>query len=130
MTPSPPRVGLLNNNNEPLGSGTGLSLSLHTTPQESLVHSKIVEYHEPKKCGEKTKTILKEFFVAGDVEDAVLSIDELVGLGDDEGHVVRGAAVVEAGVLLVMEMKELQVIQFQTLMAHCLVMNALDGRNE
>ena len=53
-------------------------------------------------CAKKTKNILKEYFVGGDVDEAVLSIHEMVEVGKD-GSVERGAKVVEAGTLLVMD---------------------------
>jgi hypothetical protein len=72
---------------------------------------KIAEYLDPKQVGEKTKTLLKEYFVSGDTADAVLSFDDLIGKSHN-GDVIRGGAVVEAGILLVMEMKEEDVKKF------------------
>ena len=60
---------------------------------------------------DKTKSILKEYFVGGDTADAILSLDELVGVGSNFA-VDRGTAVIEAGVLLVLEMKDAEVTQF------------------
>lgn len=68
-----------------------------------------------EQCATKTKTLLKEYFVGGDTDDAVLSVDELVNVGLD-GSVDRGAKVIESGTLLVMEMKELEVTKFITIM--------------
>jgi hypothetical protein len=77
------------------------------------------EYLDPKECGGKTKNVFKEFFVGGDIDDAVLSLHELVGIGS-EGHVERGAAVVEAAVLTVMEMKESDVDKMIQVFGRCL----------
>ena len=57
----------------------------------------------------KAKTMLKEYFVSGDLAEAVLTIDEIVGSGRDDGSVERGAKVVEACVLLVLEGKMVDV---------------------
>jgi hypothetical protein len=83
---------------------------------------KIVEYPEPEECKEKMKNLLKEYFVCGDTKDAILSVDELVGAGsdnEDHGSVERGAAVIEAGVLLVMEMKQQEVQKFLAVVKRC-----------
>jgi hypothetical protein len=88
----------------------------HATP-------KIVEYPEPHECKEKSKTLLKEYFVGGDAEEAIRCIDELVGAGTDtEDHtsVDRGTAVIETWVLLVMEMKQQEVQKFLAVMKRCL----------
>ena len=102
--------------------------SLNRSPSETLIDFKIVEYLEPGECGEKMKATLKELFVGGDFHDAVQSVEELVGLFD-EGDVARGSAVVEAGVLLVMEMKEKEVATFQTLIEKCLEEDNLPRRS-
>jgi hypothetical protein len=65
---------------------------------------KATDFKSPDECGDKAKTILKEYFVGGDTDDAILSFDELIGAGKD-GSVDRGAKMVESGVLLVLEMK-------------------------
>lgn len=88
----------------------------HATP-------KIVEYPDPQECKEKMKTLLKEYFVSGETEEAIRCIDELVGAGTDtEEHtsVDRGAAVIEAGVLLVLEMKQQEVQKFLAVIKRCL----------
>ena len=84
---------------------------------------KIVEYPDPEQCKERTKTILKEYFVGGDTDEAIRSVDEIVGAGssnEDHGSVDRGAAVIESGVLLVMEMKQEEVQKFLAVMKRCL----------
>ena len=75
-------------------------------------------YLSADKCGDKSKSILKEYFVGGDIDDAVLSIHELVGAGED-GSVERGAKVVESAVLVVMEMKQEDVDKFLTVYLRC-----------
>lgn len=84
---------------------------------------KIVEFPDPQECKDKAKTIMKEYFIGGDTQDAILSIDELVGAGrdnEDHGSVDRGAAVIESGVLLVMEMKQQEVQKFLAVVKRCL----------
>mmetsp|Transcript_21158 Transcript_21158/g.29638 ORF Transcript_21158/g.29638 Transcript_21158/m.29638 type:complete len:892 (+) Transcript_21158:386-3061(+) len=71
-------------------------------------------YKSPEECGDKTKNYLKEFFVGGDTDDAVLSFNELIGAGD-EGSVQRGAKVIESGLLMVLEMKKEDVEKFITI---------------
>ena len=62
-------------------------------------------FKTPDECGDKSKNILKEYFVGGDADDAILSFDELIVAGKD-GSVDRGAKTVESAVLLVLEMKK------------------------
>jgi len=71
-------------------------------------------YKSPDDCGIKAQNILKEFFVGGDADDAVLSFKELIGAGS-EGSVERGAKAVEKAVTLVLEMKQDEVDKFLTL---------------
>jgi hypothetical protein len=75
-------------------------------------------------CGDKTQKILTEYFVGGDTDDAVISIDELVGFGHD-GSIARGAKVIEGGTLLVMEMKETEVKKFLTVLLRCFKENKI-----
>ena len=80
-------------------------------------------FPDAETCKTKTKNILKEYFVGGDTEDAVLSVEELVGLGKDTDEAAvrdRGAAITEAGILLVMESKESDVTKFMLVMKECL----------
>ena len=77
-----------------------------------------VEFLEPKECGKKAKNYLKEFFVGGDLDDAVLSIHELIGAGED-GSVERGTKVIESGTFMVMEMKAEDVEKFASVMTRC-----------
>jgi len=69
---------------------------------------KAKQYPTPEECAEKIKSILKEHWVGGDTADAVLSIDELVGIGQD-GDEARGKSIIEAAVLTMMEAKESEV---------------------
>lgn len=89
------------------------------SPIDAQVTRKTVDHLSPTECGERMTSILKEYFAGGDLNDAVHSVDELVG-NRDEGHMKRGAAVVEAGILLVLEMKRSEVEQFEVLVSHCL----------
>merc|ERR1712176_1463421 len=63
-----------------------------------------------EQCHSKMKSILKEYFVGGDTADAVLSVDEIIQVGN-KGSIERGAKVFETGILMVMEMKEVNVKQ-------------------
>ena len=71
-----------------------------------------------EQCQSKMKSILKEYFVGGDTADAVLSVHEMIQVGV-EGSVERGAKAFETGVLMVMEMKEVNVKQFLTVLESC-----------
>ena len=82
-------------------------------------------YLSPEICGEKAKSILKEYFVGGDTDDAVLSIHELVGAGD-EGSLERGAKVVESAILYVLEMKHEEVDKFLSVYLQCAKENKLE----
>lgn len=121
--PSPVRFSGL-----PSSPNEGQAPGLNRQPSESLIDFKIVEYEEPSECGEKMKTLLKEFFIVGDYNDALLTLEELVGMGD-EGDGARGTAVVEAGVLLVMEMKQEHVTSFRSLIAKCLEVDQISRQS-
>ena len=86
------------------------------------------EFPAVEDCADKTQNILKEYFIGGDVDDAVLSIDEIVGFGHD-GSIERGAKVIEGGTLLVMEMKETEVKQFLTVLLRCLKENKIQRKS-
>jgi hypothetical protein len=83
------------------------------------VQAPISEFLEPQECGQKMKSILKEYFVGGDTGDAILTIEEVVGKGH-EGHVERGAGMIEGGILQVLEMKESEVRKFLVIMSKSL----------
>lgn len=78
----------------------------------------IINYLSPKECGEKAKNYLKEYFVGGDADDAVLSIHELIGAGD-EGSIDRGAKVLESTILMILEMKAEDVEKFLGIICRC-----------
>jgi len=82
----------------------------------------------PDECASKAKSILKEYFVGGDTADAVLSVEELVHAGTD-GSIDRGAKVIESGVLMVMEMKELEVKKFLTVMESCVKDSKIENKS-
>lgn len=65
----------------------------------------------PDECSKKIQNILKEFFVAGDLDDAVLSVDELVQVNEEDLALERGAKVMEGAALLVMEGKPDEVVK-------------------
>jgi hypothetical protein len=87
--------------------------------EQTTAPTPISEFLDPTECGQKMKSILKEYFVGGDTGDAILTIQEVVGKGH-EGHVERGAAMIEAGILLVLEMKESDVRKFLVVMSKSL----------
>lgn len=76
------------------------------------------EFLEPKECGIKAKNIFKEYFVGGDIDEAVLSIHELIGAGED-GSVARGAKVLDRSIFMVMEMKAEDVEKMLPVIARC-----------
>ena len=100
------------------------SPSLPDVDEKKATESKI-EYLSPKECGDKAKNYLKEFFVGGDLDDAVLSIHELIGTGAD-GSVDRGAKVIEQSVLMVMEMKSEDVTKMLTVITRCFKENKIE----
>lgn len=107
------------------GSGVpAIENSEATSPPESTKPK--INYPTPDQCGEKAKNILQEFFVGGDLEDAVLSIHELIGVGD-EGSVDRGAKVVEGAVLKVVEMKQEHVDKFLEVFLRCASEKKIEG---
>jgi MIF4G domain len=79
-------------------------------------------------CAAQTKTILKEYFVSGDRGEAVALIDQIVGMNGsgNAASVARGVAVVSAGILQVMEMKQVQVRKFLEVVSKCLDDQKLD----
>jgi hypothetical protein len=87
--------------------------------EETVKEVPAVSFPEPHECGEKFKAILKEFFVGGDTDDAVLSLHEIIGVGH-EGSVYRGAKAIEQGTMMVMEMKDDDVQKMLTILNRCL----------
>lgn len=77
-----------------------------------------IVYKSPEECGNKAKDNLKEFFVGGDLDDAVLTFHELIGAGN-EGSVDRGSKVIEGSVLMVLEMKAEDVAKMMRVVSRC-----------
>ena len=77
-----------------------------------------IVYKSPQECGDKAKDTLKEFFVGGDLDDAVLTFHELIGVGD-EGSIDRGSKVIEGSVLMVLEMKAEDVEKMMKVISRC-----------
>lgn len=127
--PSQGKFAALNDSESRRSSKKGSSNKLSEKAAETMekVEEKPkVNYLSPDECGDKAKNVLKEFFVGGDADDAVLSIHELVGAGDD-GSVDRGAKVVEAAVLAVLEMKQEHVDKFLGVYLRCAKEKKLEG---
>lgn len=102
------------------------STVMNKSEKPKLEHlSETKSYLSPEICGEKAKSILKEYFVGGDTDDAALSIHELVGVGE-EGSLDRGAKVVESAILYVLEMKREEVDKFLTVYLQCAKENKLE----
>lgn len=81
--------------------------------------SKLAEQKQnmtPKDYLNKAKTVLKEFFVGGDEDDAVLSFQEIIGA---DLSIERGSMAFEGGVSLVLEMREEEVQKFIKVMSRC-----------
>lgn len=72
-----------------------------------------------EQCESKMKSILKEYFVGGDTADAVLSVNEMIQVGS-KGSIERGAKAFETALLMVMEMKEVNVNQMLTVLESCI----------
>lgn len=105
----------------PTGSFAALSIEETSSKKKDIaktVEKKAKEYLSPKECGDKMKNYLKEYFVGGDADDAVLSIHELIGAGD-EGSIDRGAKALEQSILMVLEMKAEDVEKFLVIICRC-----------
>ncbi len=85
-----------------------------------------ITYPSPDECGAKAKLIIKEYLVSGDIDDAVLSIHELVGAGS-EGSFKRGTEVVKSAVLLVLEMRQDDVNKFLGVLLRCAKEKKIEG---
>lgn len=81
-----------------------------------------------EECGNKAKNYIKEFFVSGELDDTVLSFDELIGAGED-GSIERGTKAIEATVLMVLEMKAEDVQKFLTVASKCLKDKKLEAES-
>jgi MIF4G domain len=84
------------------------------------------QHLKPEECGEKFTTILKEYFVGGDLAEVVISIDEMVGY-PGTGHAARASKVLETGILLVMERKLADVRKFVIAIGQCFEQYKMDG---
>lgn len=76
-------------------------------------------YKDPVECGKSSVNVLKEFFVGGDADDAVLSIFELVGEASTEKSLERGIAVVESTCGHVLECKAQEVEKYISILLRC-----------
>lgn len=85
-------------------------------------------YLPPDQCGDKAKNYIKEFFVSAELEDTILSFDELIGAGED-GSIERGTKVVEAIVLMVLEMKAEHVQKFLAVASKCFAEKKLEAES-
>lgn len=126
--PSQGKFAVLNERSSKKGSSAKLDKmdEKKAVTEENKPEKPKVNYLSADECGEKAKRILKEFFVGGDADDAVLSIHELVGAGD-EGSTDRGAKMVEGALLLVMEMKDGDVDKFLKVFLRCAEEKKIEG---
>jgi len=85
------------------------------SPQPQAGPSNELKILPPDECQGKTKSILKEYFVGGDIDDAVLSIHEMINPSADDSQ-KRASAILEAGTMHVMEMKLSDVDKFLTVL--------------
>jgi len=77
------------------------------------------EYKDPRACGKSSVNILKEYFVGGDTDDAVLSIFELIGDESEDGSLERGKAVIESTCGHVLEGKAEDIDKYLTVLTRC-----------
>lgn len=114
ITQSTPTIGNL--------SSVPTKLNIVNTTGACMAKSlpEVSQDHSHKKSKSTMKSILKEYFVGGDTSDAVLSIDELIRIGE-EGSIERGAKVWSSGILMVMEMKETEVMKLLTILESCVI---------
>jgi len=87
-----------------------------------------ISYPSPDECGNKAKTILKEFFVNGETLDAVVSIQEIVGAGS-AGSLARGAEVIKNAALLVLEMRQEDVDKFLEVCLQCVQAKTIESES-
>ena len=109
---------------KPTSGSMRRAVSLPSTQQEEKPAAPTKSFPSPDDCSDMSKKLLKEYFIGGDTDDALLSIDEMVGFGHD-GSIERGAKVIEGGTLLVLEMKDEEVNKFLTLLLRCLKENKI-----
>lgn len=124
--PSQGKFAVLNEKSNKKGSSNNLAEKAAAAQAEEKKPKS--DYPTPDECGDKAKNVLKEYFVGGDTDDAVLSIHELVGAGD-EGSVERGTKVVESAVLLVLEMKQEHVDKLLAVYLRCAKEKKIEGES-
>ena len=123
----------------PHGSGgIGAAGGESKTGEESLSASASLPHSSAKEGGgaaggvitdmetwiKKIQSILKEYYISGDTDDAVLSVEELVQTSSAEGAeagamMERGAKVIEVATLFAMEGKPADVPKMLQVMARC-----------
>lgn len=74
---------------------------------------------DPETCSKKMQSILKEYYVGGDTEDAILSVQELVQVGTKDAT-ARGAKVLEGATLLAMEGKPTDLYKMLSVLKSCI----------
>lgn len=116
LPPKPSAQQLRRTQSQPASSVTS-SKTKSSSPAEGLL--------SPEECAKKTKNLFKEYFVGGDTDDAVLTMHEMISVGND-GSIERGAKVVEAGTLMIMEMKESDLTKFLTVMVRVVKESKID----
>lgn len=94
--------------------------------QEGPNVTKIVEHLDPKECAHRGKSLFKEFRIGGDISDALLTFEEIVCL-DTEGHEERSSAMLEAIILMVLEMKQEDVDKMIYLVEQCMQKQVIDS---
>jgi hypothetical protein len=103
--------------------------SMATYPSTAASKNKSSEdFLSPDECAKKTKNLFKEYFTGGDTDDAVLTMHEMISVGND-GSIERGAKVVEAGTLMVMEMKESDVAKLLTVMVRVVKESKIENQS-
>jgi hypothetical protein len=79
----------------------------------------VEQYLAPEEFEGKATSMFKDYFISEDIDDALLTIGELIDVERD-GHTDRGTALVAASLLLIMEMKKQEATKLVTLMRRCI----------
>lgn len=82
----------------------------------------------PDECSGKAKNLLKEFFVGGDLADAVLTLDEIIQVNASEA-VERGIKAIEGSMFLVMEMKRAEAEKCATVLCRAYTEGKLPAKS-
>lgn len=93
-----------------------------TTATPAAVAEPSSSYSSPADCDKSSRNVLREYFVGGDADDAVLSLRELVGLDvapDDPDAVKRGVAVLDGCLAVVLETRRENVDKYLALQRRC-----------